>query len=399
MIWRAVLFSILMMLGGARLAQPAEDRAAEEAERLREIERQRLENAAAAAELRNRTQAAEEALQSLQGQLVEIADKLQQDEARLTDVERRLARLEEEEKVASVDLRAKQEALSKVFAALQSLERSRPPALAVSPDDATEAAVAAATLASVTPDLRERADRLRTELQRIDELRRLQQRERQTLIEAEASLSERRSLLQRLLAEREAAQRQDTQRLRRIEAEDVRLAREATNLRDLIAGIEARGEAILPAASQAIVGAPAVYAALPELFSDARSLLPLPAAGRVQSFFNDRLPGGQRAREMAVDTRNGAVVTAPFRGRIAFAKPFGRLGNVVILDVGEGYKLILSGLGDLEVRAGELVQAGEPLGTMAEVDPNLLRFQLRRDNVPIDPLPWLRASGTAQNRR
>lgn len=380
-------------------AQTVPAAAEDEAARLREIEQRRRDNALAAAALRDRTAAQQAALQALKGQLVDIADKLQADEARMTNVEEQLAQLDAEEAVAAVDLQAKQLALSNVLAALQSLERSRPPALAVSPDDATKAAVAAAALTAVTPDLADRAADLRYDLQRIAELRAQQIRQRQALLDAEATLGERRRLLQGLLSEREAVQRQDAARLRRIEQEDLRLAREATTLRELIAGIEARTEDDIPAASPRIVGAPAVYAQLPGKFSEARSLLPLPAAGRVRSFFGDRLGGGQKAREIAVATRGGAVVTAPFRGRIAFAKPFGRLGNVIILDVGEGYKLIMSGLGELEVRAGENVRAGEPVGTMAAQNPPLLRFQLRRDNVPIDPLPWLRADGRPASMR
>ncbi len=372
------------------LAQSSSPRAQEEAERLREIEERRADNARRAQALRDRTAAAEAALAALKARLVATADSLQTAERRATEVEDRLAELIAEETEVQADLAVRREEISSVLAALQSLERSRPPALAVSPDDANSAAIAAIALAAITPEIQAEAEALRAAFERLEGLRSDMVAERRALEEAETALSERSRLLEDLLAEREAAQAQDTAQLRRLAAEDARLAREADTLRDLLAGIERRTRGNETNAAELTAGGPEIYARLPDLFSAAQSLLPLPASGRISSRYGDRIDGGGRAEDVTLTTRPGAVVTAPFRGQIAWAEPFGRLGNVIIIDVGENYRLVLIGLGSLDVRRGEIVRAGEPLGTMSRDGPGLLRFQIRRQNVPVDPMPWLR---------
>lgn len=375
----ALVIAIAALLG----LQPTSS----DTERLRRIEAERRANAERTQALRDRTTEAAAALNNLKARLVETADGLQVAERRATAVEDGLARLERDEKAASATLGARQRNLSEVLAALQSLERARPPALAVSPDDAGEAALAAVALAAITPELRAEADSLRVELARIARLQTRMAEERKELVAAETALAERRRLLEDLLTEREAAQRQDAARLRQLEAEDARLAREATTLRELIVGIDARGRTAAEATST-----PDILAALPARFTAARARLPMPAAGRVVGSFGDATEGGGRTEYLAIATRPGAVVTSPFAGRVDWAEPFGRLGNVVIVDVGEEYRLVLVGIGRLEVRRGAEVRAGEPIGVMADQAVGQLQFQIRRRNVPIDPAPWLRTA-------
>ncbi|MEM9232641.1 MAG: peptidoglycan DD-metalloendopeptidase family protein [Pseudomonadota bacterium] len=381
---------LLLVIGLWALGSAAAQETADEAERLRQIEEQRAENARRAAEIRERAEAAAAALEALRRRLVETADGLREAEVRLTQVEDSLERLNEEEAAAQASLTRRQEALSEVLAALISLERSRPPALAVSPDDATQAAVAAITLSAVTPELEGEADRLREDIARIDRLRTRRAAEREELEEAETALAERRRLLEDLLAEREEAQEQDTAQLRALEEEDARLAREATNLRELIAGIAARERPEVPELPAVLPGGPEVYASLPSQFSAARALLTLPAAGRIVSVFGQRTGDGAREDGIAIATRAGAVVTAPFDGIIDWAENFGRLGNVIIIDVGEDYRLVLIGVGQLAVRRGQQVRAGEPLGAMGGGEAGILKFQVRRRDLPVNPVPWLR---------
>lgn len=394
--WLIIPACLPLLFGGA-WAQDVPEGAEDEAARLQEIERQRAENRRAAEEIRERTAAAQAALDALKTRLVTTAESLQAAESRATDVETNLARLKAEEAAARIDLEGRQRAMSNVLAALQSLERSRPPALAVSPDDANNAAVAAIALAAITPDLKEEADRLRADLARLATLQEQMAQEQLALEEAETALSERRRLLQDLLDERESAQQQDTAQLRRLEAENARLGQEATTLRELIAALEER-ERNPPPAVAPDENAPEIYANLPDRFSNARGSIPLPVAGQVVIQYGEPLPGGGRAEDLTLATRPGAVVTAPFGGRVGWAEPFGRLGNVVILDVGEEFRLVLIGLGTLQTRRGDMVRAGEPLGTMDDTPNAALRFQIRRQNTPIDPGPWLLDRGRAAMR-
>ena len=385
-------------------AQDAPETPQERAERLRQIEAQRERNARDAERLRRRTEATAAALRRLQASLVELAANLQEAEAEVTATETRIARLDEEAEVLTAQLLTRRRAVGEVLGALQMLERKRPPALLASPEDANKAAVAAVALAGVTPELQAEAERLAGDLDRIEVVRLRAERERRRLAQSEAALAERRRLLEDSLAEREQRQAADRTRLRRIERQDAALAREATSLRALLAGIEARDEAEAEAGAVADArDAPAppppsprprdltaLTGGLPARFEEARGRLGAPAAGRVVRRFGERMEGGARAQEVTLATRSGAVVTAPFGGRVKWAKPYGALGNIVILDVGQGYTMVLMGLGDFAVRRDDVVAPGEPLGEMPTGASPGLRVHLRRGGEVIDPAPWFR---------
>ena len=101
-----------------------------------------------------------------------------------------------------------------------------------------------------------------------------------------------------------------------------------------------------------------------------------------------RLP----ALGLTIRTRAEAQVTAPADGEIVFAGPFEGYGRLLILSPGEGYFVVIGGLGRLDAVEGQRVLAGEPLGTMAgsgAAGEALMYLELRRDGAPVDPLPWL----------
>ena len=387
--------ALLALFVSLVLVLPAAAQEASDAERLREIEALREQKARDAEALRRRTEAAAASMRRLKVSLVALAGSLQEAEAEVTESETRLDRLTAESVRLSAALAGRRRAVGDVLGALQMVERRRPPALMVNPADANRAAVAALALASVTPELQEEAARLAAELDRLEIVRAKAARERRLLAEAEAGLAERRRLLEDTLAEREERQAADVERLRRIEREDAALAREATTLRALIEGIAARDEAapVRPERPQPSLPEPAtgsLYASLPSRFSDARAQLPLPASGRIVRRYGEALGGGGRSQDMTLVTRPGAVVTAPFGGTVKWAKPYGALGNIVILDVGQGYSVVLMGLGSFSVSRDDQVAAGEPLGAMPADARSGLRFHLRRGGEVLDPEPWLR---------
>jgi septal ring factor EnvC (AmiA/AmiB activator) len=68
------------------------------------------------------------------------------------------------------------------------------------------------------------------------------------------------------------------------------------------------------------------------------------------------------------------------------------------VDCGAGYHFVLSGLDRLDAAVGQGVQPGEPVGVMPAWDPNAsgaarpsLYMELRKDGVPVNPAPVLRA--------
>jgi septal ring factor EnvC (AmiA/AmiB activator) len=86
-------------------------------------------------------------------------------------------------------------------------------------------------------------------------------------------------------------------------------------------------------------------------------------------------------------------------GRVGFAAPFRSYGLLVIVDRGGGYHAVMAGFQKLDAAVGQLVRAGEPVGTMPPWTPGqsgtrpALYVELRREGQPIDPGPWLKANG------
>ena len=68
-------------------------------------------------------------------------------------------------------------------------------------------------------------------------------------------------------------------------------------------------------------------------------------------------------------------------------------GNVVTVDVGSGYSLLYAHLSTSQVAPGQWVAEGDPIGQAGctgSCTGTHLHFELRLENAPIDPTPYLR---------
>jgi septal ring factor EnvC (AmiA/AmiB activator) len=135
-------------------------------------------------------------------------------------------------------------------------------------------------------------------------------------------------------------------------------------------------------------------------FADARGLLPKPANGRILTAFGAADGLGGRSPGETFTTRDGATISSPADGWVVFAGPFRSYGQLLIINAGDGYHVLLAGMEHIDVQLGQLVLAGEPVATMPsrkvaqigavdtpETGP-VLYVEFRKDGVSIDPEPW-----------
>ncbi len=133
-------------------------------------------------------------------------------------------------------------------------------------------------------------------------------------------------------------------------------------------------------------------------FSTAHGRLPMPAQGRKVLTFGDKTQFGGSSKGIVIETRASALVTAPCDGWIVYAGEFRSYGQLLIINAGGGYHILVAGLAQIDVQPGQFVLAAEAIGTMsaqpktAQGQPEqaapVLYIEFRKDGQPIDPDPW-----------
>ncbi|WBU30073.1 peptidoglycan DD-metalloendopeptidase family protein [Rhodopseudomonas palustris] len=352
----------------------------------------------------------------LNQELIDVAAKVRAVETRISDAEARLRPLDAREAEIRTSLDARRGEIGEVLAALQRAGRRAPPALLVRPEDALESLRTAILLGAVVPELRTRAERLATDLGELIAVRQKIAAERDQLAADRSHLTTDQTRLAALVEER---QRQQSAVEKDIEAERGRaltLSRQVDSLQGLIAKMEQDLKSAAKAAAAADQkGAPAAgkanLAALKDpgrlspaiAFASAKGMLPLPVNGtKIREFGRADGVGGVE-RGISLSTRAGAQITTPCDGWVVYAGPFRSYGQLLILNAGGGYHVLIAGMERISVNIGQFVLTGEPVATMgstsrvasilaANASQPVLYVEFRKDGTPIDPGPWWAAN-------
>lgn len=385
---------------------PAAAQVDKQAEELANVE-QRLKTRTEEEErLKNEVEEREKEVASLRYRMVETANSLQESEKRVGEIIEELARLTAEVGELETRLHDEQETLGEVLAGLQFLEISRPPALLVSPDDANKAARAAILLADAAPALEARARALRTDLEHLEALREERDRERGAFEKTKEEISARRVVLAELLKSKQAERDVAASLAAAAQRETAALAARATSLREVIRRLERlassitprlkppppRPDQVAPPPSPAPRRSPAEAFKPAAPFAEARGALRPPVVGRLVGKFGAERPGGGNYTGVRFAARDQAIVIAPYEASVALARPWGPFGNLIVLDVGGGYHILLIGISSILVQEGQRVTAGEPVGAMSGGqggESAILDLEIRKNAEPVNPSLWL----------
>ncbi len=134
-------------------------------------------------------------------------------------------------------------------------------------------------------------------------------------------------------------------------------------------------------------------------FASAKGSLRLPLNGiKIREYgMPDGLGGTEKG--LSVASRSGAQVTAPCDGWVVYAGPFRSYGQLLILNAGGGYHVLLAGMERISVDLGQFVLTGEPVAVMGGGPQSaaavatgssqpILYIEFRKDGGPVDPSPW-----------
>jgi len=100
----------------------------------------------------------------------------------------------------------------------------------------------------------------------------------------------------------------------------------------------------------------------------------------------------KKHKGMDFKARYGEQVFAAAGGRVVFASFSEGYGNLVQIGHGNGYKTYYGHLSEIKVKQGQKVRRGQLIGKVGatgRVTGPHLHFEIRRNGVPIDPLPLI----------
>lgn len=343
--------------------------------------------------------------------MIETAARIRTAEQDVATIDNRLTLLEGSERGINSSLASRREVIAQVLAALQRIGSHPPPALLVRPEDALKSVRTAILLGAVIPELRSEAELLVADLADLVRVRKEAAAERDKRTADLADLNEQRTKLSLLIDERKRRLGEAEGAYESARRRAMQLALQADNLKDLISRLEASLDAATRAARnnddahQSVTQAN--LAALKDpgrltpaiAFASAKGMLPLPVNGTRTRAFGDRDRLGGIEKGMSLVTRPAAQVTSPCDGWVVYAAPYRSYGQLLILNAGGGYHVLLAGMDRISVELGHFVLTGEPVGVMgngskslfgfgASTSPPVLYIEFRKDGQPVDPSPW-----------
>jgi len=331
-------------------------------------------------------------------------------------IEGRIEDLKQQGEAVRASLLKRRGVLAEVLGALERVGLNPPPAIVVEPKDALAAVRSAILLGAVVPEMRAETEKLAADLNELNRVTNSITAEREKLKDRVADQLAEKKRLSLLIDEKQKIESQSNANLaeERQKAED--LGSRAQTLRELIASLQAQIEGIRETAAEARTAeeqrlekarknaesnSPDDHQiASINMFSKLRGKIALPVTGRIKGHYGDPDGVGGQLNGNTVQTQSRAIVTAPSDGLVLYAGPFRSYGQLLILDAGDGYHVILAGMDRISVGPGQSVVAGEPVGIMGDhrlassvvIDDSdtapSLYIELRKDGRPIDPAPW-----------
>jgi len=341
--------------------------------------------------------------------LLDTASRVRSAEANLSETEKRLATADQREAALKRSLADRQATLAQVLGALERIGLQPTPALILQSETTLEMVRSAILLGSLVPQLRERAESLAADLTELSRLRQEIAAERDSLAGSRAALADDQRRLSALVDERQRQQSEEEKALETEHARAQSLAKQAETVQDLVNRMEREIEGARRAAEAARredttnsrpsgKGDPVrITPAVP--FAENKGKLAWPVVGQKLRDYGATNSLGGLEKGLTIATRVSAQVVAPCDGWVVFAGNFRNYGQLLIINVGGGYHILLAGMERITVDLGQFVLSGEPVAVMGSAprvasvsafgsSVPVLYVEFRKDGNSIDPSPW-----------
>lgn len=328
-----------------------------------------------------------------EAQSAAVAARIQSAEADIAAAEARIRILARLQAAQRMRLAERQQPIVRLTAALQTMAR-RPSALAlVQPGSTADLVHVRSLLATIVPVVEQRTSGLRDEITRSRALRRSADLAALSLRKGRERLQSERQALARLEASHRQRSRQFADGAMFESDRAVALGEKARDIVDLMSALDQ--QAGVREALQSLPGPllrPIRPGGVQAPSDDPRAVAPrnppyrLPVLGEVVTGLGEVSASGVRAKGLTIETQAGAQVVSPTRGRIAYASDYRGFGKIVIIDHGQGWTSLLTNLAALDVKVGDAVTQGSPIGRAGPGRPTVT-VELRRNGRPVDITP------------
>jgi septal ring factor EnvC (AmiA/AmiB activator) len=358
--------------------------------------------------------------ENLKSTLMDATRRLQETETRAAEIEAKLDALAVDEKKLVDSLDSRRDAIVEVLMVLQRMGRRPPPALLTRPQDLLEAMRSSLALGDLLPQMRAEAQSLQIDLAELVRLRETTRAEQARLATERAALADQRASVGAMIESRQATIAATQSALQAESARAEKLARQATSLKELITRMESESEAARKAAEAARKAAEAQAKQSEEerrkaqaapfrdaarlapavAFGDLKGKLSYPVAGPVLRRYGSPDGFGGKEKAYFIGARDHGAVVAPCDGWVAFSGPYRTYGQLLIINAGDGYYVVLAGMSRSNVNVGQFVLAGEPVASMGDgaaqtaatiaigAKQPILYVEFRKDGASIDSSPW-----------
>jgi len=316
---------------------------------------------------------------SLRKKLIATAARIESLERQKIESDAQITRLTQENTRLSAGFASDRVAITKLLGILERLQHDMPPALAMHPDDALGAVRGSMLIGASLPPVYARAASLSRRIEALKSTRRQLEQQQTQAADTAARLTVARNELDVLLSQKEKEAEAAAESYGTLKSELEKVARQAADFQALLARVKALRQKAGQGTDQNVVIVTAGKTG--SLGGLARNSLLEPVVGTQEN----------SSSGLSYVTQPGAQVIAPADGKVLYAGPYHKTGQVLILEITTGYDVVLAGLGRVTVKSNDQLLAGEPVGTMPP-DPadDRLYFELRHGGHGQSPAPWLK---------
>lgn len=321
-------------------------------------------------------------LGAIQSRLVTVARAIQKAETDMAATEEKLGILSVQLEQKRTQFAARKKHLASLVSVALRLSRVPPEMAVVAPDDDMKTMRASTALKMASDDMKKEIAAIQLQLAELEKLEQKVRNHRDKLVKQKEDLTKQREGLKEQVAQRKALWDQFNLKEQQQAEAIAKLARKATDLEELVQKLDqgTRARGLLPEGQKGKLRS----------FAKAKGHVRLPATGKIIKVYGDTQGKDQTSKGISLQTNPATQVVAPFDGEVVFTGTFMAYGRMVILRHSDDFHTLIAGLSKIDTSAGEFLLEGEPIGAMGnkELDSRLY-FELRKNNQPVDPAPWL----------